>query len=180
METFYLKGIPVVRYAYIEDYVSWECENKLELDIDGLAQNSFLGMYIGYPECCEGLRAEPFVMDEMTKASRLHSDESLVIDSIELTPDVIDDTDLEYTVTVKTRVRREQVEAIYLILPTKPNMPSLVYDPKINVWQGKFRTGNRRYNIFLHNKVVAWIKSTDGGIGPRAYREIKTRYIYKP
>ena len=180
METFYLKGIPVVRYAYIEDYVCWECENKLELDIDGLAQNSFLGMYIGYPECCEGLRAEPFVMDEMTKASRLHSDESLVIDSIELTPDVIDDTDLEYTVTVKTRVRREQVEAIYLILPTKPNMPSLVYDPKINVWQGKFRTGNRRYNIFLHNKVVAWIKSTDGGIGPRAYREIKTRYIYKP
>ena len=118
-------------------------------------------------------------MYEMLKTSKLHPDESLAIGSIEVTPDVIEDTDCEYTVTVKTSVNQEQIEVVYLILPTKPNMPALAYNSEMKAWRGTFRTGNRRHNIFLHSKVVVWIKSRDGGIGPRDYYEIKTRYIYK-
>ena len=179
LETFYLKNIPFVRYAYIEDYVLWDDANEIELEIDGLAQNSFLGMYIGYPECCNGVEAERFVMDELAPASRLHSDDRLTIESLEVTPDIISDTDCEYTVTVKTDVPCEQIEAVYCILPTKPSMPALSYNAELNVWQGTFRTGNRRLNIFLRREMIAWIKSRDGGIGPQASCEIKTRYVYR-
>ena len=30
-----------------------------------------------------------------------------------------------------------------------------------------------------HEQMIAWIKSRDGGIGPQASCEIKTRYVYK-
>lgn len=179
METFCLKNVPFVRYAYIEDFVRWDDANEVELEIDGLAQNSFLGMYVGYPDCCDGLTAERFVMDEIAPTSRLHADDRLVIDSVEVTPDVINDTDCEYTVTVRTSVAREEIEAVYCVLPTKPSMPALSYNPDINAWQETFRSGNRRSNIFVNREVLAWIKSRDGGIGPQSSREINVRYVYR-
>jgi len=179
IEIFCMKNIPIVRYAYIEDYVRWEEANDVELEIEGLAQNSFLGLYIGYPECCDGLKAERFIMDEVAPKSRLHTDDRLIIDSIEIAPDVIDDTDCEYTITVKTDVPYEKIEAVYCILPTKPSMPALSYNAELKAWQGTFRTGNRRFNIFVNREAVAWIKSRDGGIGPQSSCEIKTRYVYR-
>ena len=178
-ETFYLQNIPLIRYAYIENHVLWDETNTFELKMIGLNENSFLGIYIGYPDVCEGIDAAPIVFDEVAKPSRLHLDKGLIIDSVEVSPDVIDDTDCEYTVTVKTAVAPELIEAVYCILPTQPSMPALEYNSEKGVWQGKFGSGRRRFNIFLNREIVAWIKSRDGGIGEQKSCEIKTRYVWK-
>lgn len=179
VEIFYLKNVPFVHYAYIENYVRWDDLNMVELKMEGLSKNSFLGVYIGYPDLCNGIETQNMVIDETDHPSRLHADSNLVISSIEVSPDVIDDVDCEYTITVKTHVSFENIEAVYCILPTTPNMPALSYNSELNTWQGIFRTRNRRFNIFLNKEVVAWIKSKDGGIGPKKSCEIKTRYVYR-
>lgn len=179
IDIFYLKNVPFVHYAHIEDYVRWDELNVMELKIEGLAKNSFLGVYISYPDLCNGIETQYMVVDEMKHPSRLHTDNDLEISSIEISPDVIDDVDCEYMITVKTEVPFEKIEAVYCILPTKPSMPALSYNSELKAWQGIFRSGNRRFNIFLNDEVVAWIKSKDGGIGPKKSCEIKTRYVYR-
>ena len=116
---------------------------------------------------------------ETEKTGKAYPDSTLTISSIEVSPDVFDDVDTEYTVNVKTDVPPERIDAVFCTLPTTPRMPALFYNKDSGSWQGRFRSGNRRANIFVNNEIVVWIRARDGGIGPKASREIKTRFVYK-
>jgi hypothetical protein len=55
-------------------------------------------------------------------------------------------------------------------------MPSLQYDPIKDVWYGRYRTGDRRFQIFSNSKIYAVIKAKDGGIGPKKYQSFSVVY----
>lgn len=176
VEDYRLRGRTVLHYAFIEDFIAWDGENRFELRMEGLAENSFMGLYFEFPDVENGMIAAPNTVREKPTVPAVHSDPSLVIDSLSVTPDVIPDTEVEITVKVKTAVPKEEIEAVYFLHPTKPQMPSLRYDATENCWKGVFKTGRRCLNIFCNNTVYAWIKAKNGGIGPKKYRKISVTY----
>ncbi|MGN1410154.1 MAG: hypothetical protein ACI4XJ_08255 [Eubacteriales bacterium] len=175
-EIFKLNGTPIFNYAFVEDYVKWDCDNSIKLRIKGLAENSFMGIHIDYPDSCDGVRTEETVFSENNTPSSIHPDSSLVIKSFTVTPDVLPDTDERFTVCVKTDVEPERIENIYFLHPTMPQMPALNYDEEDGVWKGEFSSGTRALNIFCNPTINAWIRAKDGGVGPRAECRIKIRY----
>ncbi len=178
VEIFSLRNTPFIHYAYLEDFIDFGNHNDIRLTIQGLAKDSFLGIYIVYPDQINGIETPQKIIEEKVNESRLHKDCSLVIDKINVSPDVITDLDCEYTITVETHVEPEKIEAVYCILPTQPQMPALTYNDTLKLWQGKFKSGNRRANIFCNSTVVAWIKSKDGGLGPKATVAVTAKYVY--
>lgn len=179
VEVFFLRNVPFIHYAYLDGKVRFDAENEVTLTVKGLKKNSFMGIFISYPDVCNGLNAPKTVIEETEKPGKAYPDSTLTISSIEVSPDVFDDVDTEYTVTVKTDVPPERIDAVFCILPTTPRMPALFYNRESGAWQGRFRSGNRRANIFVNKEIVAWIRARDGGIGPKVSREIKTRFVYK-
>lgn len=179
IEVFRLKDCPTLHYAYIEDYLLWDRENEFELRLEGLAENSFMGIYFEFPNADDGIGAPQAVIQEKQILPSEHFDRSLVIDTLSVTPNVIPDTDCEITVRVVTKVPYEKIQSVYFLLPTKPQMPRLSYDSKEDCWVGYFKTGNRRSNIFCNTEVYAWIKAKDGGIGPKTYHKIEVTYAYQ-
>ena len=165
-----------MHYAFIENYLNWDGENRFELRFEGLAENSFMGLYFEFPEVENGMIAAPNTVREKPTVPTVHSDPSLVIDSLSITPDVIPDTEVEITVKVKTAVPKDDIEAVYFLHPTKPQMPSLRYDVEDDSWKGVYKTGKRSLNIFCNNTVYAWIKDKNGGIGPKKYQKISVVY----
>lgn len=176
VEEYRLRGRTVLHYAFIEDFIIWDSENRLELRIDGLAQNSLMGLYLELPDVENGIEGAPTVLKEKPTVPTVHSDPSLVIDSLTVTPDVIPDTEVEITVKVKTAVPKDDIEAVYFLHPTKPQMPSLRYDAAEDSWKGVYKTGRRCLNIFCNNSVYAWIRSKNGGIGPKKYQNVSISY----
>lgn len=179
VEVFCLRKTPVSRYAFVETNVKWGEDNKIELRIQGLAENSFMGIYVGYPDFFNGICTRETVFEESAASPELYHDSSLVIDNLAIHPDVLSDKNEEFTVTVKTAVSPDRIENVYLILPTRPEMPALNYDPNDCAWHGTYTSGTRASNIFCNPKITAWIKAKDGGIGPRAHCDIKLRYSEK-
>ena len=177
VEVFCLNKIPVFHYAFVEEYVKWGEENQIRLQIRDLAENSFLGIYVNYPDLCEGMTTETVVFPERARNSNLYSDPTLVIESLEVTPDVFSDKGTRFAVTVKTAVEPERIEGIYYIHPTNPEMNSLRYDPDTGLWRGESGTGYRPLSIFCNSEIKAWIRTKDGGVGPR--KTYKIKYCYK-
>ena len=177
VEAYCLKGCPILHYAFVEDYLIWDSENELELRFEGLNENSFMGLYFEFPDIENGMNAIPDIVEEQPIATRVYSDPTLVIETFEITPDVIPDTDAEFVVKVKTNVPAEDIEAVYFLHPTKPQVPRLRYDSQKNCWFGVFKTGRRSLNIFCNSEIYAWIKSKHGGIGPKKYERIATTYL---
>lgn len=177
VEVYRLRGCPVLHYAFIEDYVAWDGENVIELRFEELAENSFMGLYFEFPDVLDGMISAPNIVQEKPIVTGVYSDPSLIIKSISVTPEVIPDTDAEITVRVRTDVPFEDIEAVYFLHPTKPQMPGLRYDPQEDCWKGVFKTGRRSLNIFCNSVVYAWIKSKKGGIGPKKYTKIATSYF---
>jgi len=173
---FSLRGIPVSRYAFVENDLKWGSDNKIELRIKGLAENSFMGIYVDYPNLCDGMDTQETVFEEYSTAVELYHDPTLVIDRFTISPEVLSDRNETFTVMVKTAVDMEQIENIYIIHPTAPEMPALQYDQKSQVWHGTYTSGARAFNIFCNPRIAAWIKAKNGGIGPRSYCDIKIRY----
>jgi len=171
-----LRDTAVLHYAFVEDYAAYGCENEICLRIEELAADSFLGIFVDYPENVDGMDAEEVVFEEWQKPSVLFQDPRLVIDSLEVAPQIFSDQDMEFTVTVKSGVKAEQIEAVYFVHPTQPQMPALTYDPRQDRWTGTFRTGQRCFNIFCNPKLSAWIKGKDGGVGPRVRQPVKIHY----
>ena len=180
VEAYCLRGRPVSHYAFIEDHIMWDCENKIEIQFEGLAENSFMGLYFEFPDVPDGMRATRNVVKESLTLPSVCSNPSLVIDALSITPDVIPDTDVEIVVRARTNVPIEDIEAVYFLHPTKPQMPSLKYDPQDNCWKGVFKTGKRCLNIFCNTDVYAWIKAKNGGIGPKKHQKIKISYSEIP
>ena len=176
VEEYKLRGRTVLHYAFIEDHLNWDSENRFELRFEGLAENSFMGLYFEFPNVENGMIAAPTVIKEKPTLPTVHSDPTLVIDSLTVTPDAIPDTEVEITVRVKTSVPMENIEAVYFLHPTKPQMPNLRYDAAEDCWKGVFKTGKRCLNIFCNNEVYAWIKAKNGGIGPKKYQKISVIY----
>ena len=176
VEEYKLRGRTVLHYAFIEDHLNWDSENRFELRFEGLAENSFMGLYFEFPDVENGIKATANVIKEKPTLPSVHSDPSLVIDSLTVTPDVIPDTEVEIVVRVKTAVPMENIEAVYFLHPTKPQMPSLRYDATEDCWKGVFKTGKRCLNIFCNSEVYAWIKAKNGGIGPKKYQKISVIY----
>ncbi len=173
---FKLKEFPVFHYAFVENYVKWDEDNKITLQIKGLAENSFMGIHVDYPDKCDGLLADEIVFQEFDTASNLHHDDSLVIDSLTVTPDILSDQKELFTVTAKTHIDVKEIEGIYYIHPNQPTMDSLVYNSELDIWQGFSSTKARARSIFCNSAITAWIKTKSGGIGPKKYCEIKIRY----
>lgn len=176
VEVFCLHKTPVSRYAFVEKYVKWGCENQIRLCIRGLPKNSFLGIHVDYPDCCEGMHGEEVIFSERSSQIGLYPDPTLLIDAFTINPSVLPEKDGEITVTVKTDVDPERIENIYFLHPTLPQMPALGYDPVRKIWQGVYPTGNRAFNIFSNKTISAWIKAKDGGIGPKAECKIEVCY----
>ena len=176
VETLSLRGIPVLHYAFVEELVKWGHENEFLLRFEGLAENSFLGMYFEFPDAAGGLKNAPIVVDEEKTLSSVHHDRSLIIDSLSITPEGISD-EKEFCVRVETAVPYEQIQAVYFLHPTIAQMPRLSYDAKEKCWQGVFKTGKRRLNIFCNTEVSAWIKAKNGGVGPKVYKRLPVFYI---
>ena len=122
------------------------------------------------------LMATPNIVSEKPTVTRVYSDPSLVIDSLDITPDVIPDTDTEIVVKVKTKVPMEDIESVYFLHPTKPQVSRLRFESQENCWKGVFKTGRRCLNIFCNSEVYAWIRSKRGGIGQKRYRRISISY----
>jgi hypothetical protein len=166
-----------LHYAFVEDYIIWDSENELELRFEGLDENSFMGLYFEFPDIENGMNAIHDIVEEHPISTRVYSDPTLVIETFDITPDVIPDTDAEFVVKVKTNVPAEDIEAVYFLHHTKPQVPSLRYDSQKNCWFGVFKTGRRSLNIFCNSEIYAWIKSKHGGIGPKKYERIATTYL---
>lgn len=179
VEVYRLRGCPILHYAFIEDYILWDSENELELHFEDLAENSFMGAYFEFPDVSDGMKAATFTVSEKPIPKSVHSDDSLVIDSLSITPDVISDTDTKIVVKATTSVPFEKIQAVYFLHPTKPQASRLGYDPKENCWRGEFNTGKRSLNIFCNSDVFAQIRSGDGGIGPKKYQKIGITYSAK-
>lgn len=176
LESYCLRGCPVLHYAFIEDYVIFDSENEIELRFEGLAENSFMGLYFEFPDVTDGMKAVPNTVEEKPTVTSVHSDPSLIIDSLEITPETIPDTEVEIAVKVKTDVPTEDIESVYFLQPTRPQMSRLKYDARENCWKGFFKTGRRCLNIFCNTEVYAWIRSKNGGIGPKKYSKISISY----
>ena len=176
-EAYYLKGSPVLHYAFIEDYIAWDSANEIELRFEGLAENSFMGLYFEFPDVENGMISTPNIVEEKMTATHVYSDSSLVIESLEITPDVIPVSDAEFAIRVKTNVPQESIEAVYFLHPTKPQVSRLGFDFQENCWRGVFKTGKRCLNIFCNSEVYAWIKSKNGGIGPKKYANIAITFL---
>ena len=176
IEAHCLRNCPVLHYAFIEDYILWDRENEFELRFDGLAQNSFMGMYFEFPDVQDGMKAARLIVKEEPTLPSVYSDPSLVIDAFSFEPNEIPDTDIKVAVTVKTDVPYEEIEAIYFLHPTKPQMGRLHYDAQEKCWRGVLQTGKRSLNIFCNSEVYAWIKARNGGIGPKKYQRISIAY----
>lgn len=176
VERFCLEDQPVLHYAYIEDYVIWDHENTFELRFSDLSRDSFMGLYFEYPDVQDGIEALQNVLPEKDLVSGAYADDTLVIDSFAVTPQVLYQYDCEFEVIVKTKVPYERIETVYFLHPTQPQMPSLQYDPIKDVWYGRYRTGDRRFQIFSNSKIYAVIKAKDGGIGPKKYQSFSVVY----
>lgn len=176
VETFYLRQTPIFRYAFIEDYVSWKGESLIELNLRGLAENSFLGLHVDYPETCQGMLAERKVFPEHPESSNLCADPALVIDSFTILPDTLSRDHEPFTVSVKTQVPPERIESVFYLHPCQPMVNELFYDPAEDVWRASSDSGVRSANIFLNPTIIAWIKSKDGGIGPQYPLAIRTDF----
>lgn len=177
VEAYRLKGCPILHYAFIEDYIVWDRENELELRFEGLAESSFMGLYFEFPDVNDGMLTVQNTVDEKPITTRVYGDSSLIIDSLLITPEPITDTDAEIIVKVKTNVPTKEIESVYFLHPTKPQVPRLRYDADENCWCGVFKTGRRSLNIFSNSKVCAWIKSKNGGIGPKKYANISITFL---
>jgi len=178
-ENFQLREIPVLRYAYIEEWIQWDRENEIRLEIEGLAANSFMGLYVDHEADCDGICAKTRVWEEYPEPSKLHADDTLIIDSLTVTPDTFTDEDGIFTVSVRTAVPPEKIERVYIVHPTVAQMPSLTYDKDTDTWVGRYHTGVRAYNIFCSHHITARIRGRDGGVGPAKQREIRMRYTQK-
>ncbi|MBQ4082216.1 MAG: hypothetical protein IJC55_02860 [Clostridia bacterium] len=176
VEALRLREIPVSYYAFIEDFVLWDTSNQLRVEIENLAENSFLGLYVEYADTCQGMTAKQRVFEENNRESPLHFDDTLRIDSFTLTPDFIADIDSLFTVNIKTSVAPQKIESVYFLHPTIAQMPALCYDAKSDVWTATFNTGERCRNIFCNSTLTAWIHTKDGGVGPRATCKIDMHY----
>lgn len=176
VEVFKLREIPVFHYAFIEDYVKWGCENRIKLELKELAQNSFLGIHVDYPDLCDGIDTEKRIFPERFMPSELYSDPVLRIDSFTLTPEVLSDQGGVFTVTIDTNVDPERIESVYFVHPTEAVMAELIYDQEKRNWSGTFEAGARKRSIFCNTTAYAWIKAKDGGVGPRAECNVKLKY----
>ena len=177
VEIFRLDNMPVYHYAFIEDYVIWDENNTIRLEIKGLAENSFMGLYFDYPEKCDGMKADEIIFEESCCLPDIYYNPKLKIDSFEITPDAIADIGEDLTVTVRTGVCAKEIEAVYFLHPTKPQVFELAYDEGEDVWRGCYPTGDREKNIFCNPCGVAWIKAKDGGIGSKEKCEVSVRYV---
>ena len=174
--SFRLANTIVARYAFIESYVRFGARNTITLDITGLAADSFLGAYVDYPDLCEGIHAESIVFPERAEQSPLHTDPTLVIDRLAVTPQVLSDLDEPFTVTAWTRADPAKIEGIYFLHPSKAQMPAMTYQPQKDCWEAVSRTGTRALNIFCNTKITARIRGIDGGVGPAAEIPVEIRY----
>ncbi len=160
-------------------YIKWDCDNKIDLQIEGLAKNSFLGIHVDYPDFCDGMYAEERIFQEYNRPSPLYADSSLEIEHFSMTPDILSDKNETVTFTVKTKADPARIESVYVLHPTQPMMPALEYDSEKGIWQGTYNTGNRSGNIFCNTEIMAWIKAKDGGVGPKVTLRVNTRYSGK-
>lgn len=180
VEVYRLWQTPVSRCAFVEDAVEWGVENIIRLEIEGLAENSFMGLYADYTVDCDGIAAEERIFPEEPIPSGLHPDGRLLIDSFSIEPDTLTDRNAPFTVTVRTQVPPEEIEEVIFLHPTMPMMPALTYDSERNVWQGRFNTGKRSGNIFVNTEIYARIRAKNGGVGPTRKLNVRTRYIRDP
>lgn len=158
----------VSRYAVIQDYVDWECNNEIRLTITGLAQGSFLGAYVDYPDDVDGMETEAQCFAEYAEPSKLYYNPELVIRTLTVTPDSVHLQGGTFALSAATDIPPEQIEGIYFIHPTQPVMPSLKYDPDRKAWCGEYETGDRHMQIFDNAVISARIYAKDGGVGPQA------------
>lgn len=176
VEVFRLDNVPVAHYAFIENSVIWDFQNTIRLEIKGLAKNSFMGIYVDYPEQCNGMCAEETVFEERNSLPDIYFDATLKIDSFEVTPDVFSDREQDFSVSVKTAVDANEIEAVYFLHPTVPVTSELEYDAKTGLWTGNYSSYDRASSIFCNSSAVVWIKSKTGGIGPKSECKIDVKY----
>lgn len=124
----------------------------------------------------QGMNTKEQVFPERIRQSNLHFDPALKIDSFVITPDILSDKGETFIVSVKTAVDQQQIEAVYYLHPTQPQMPELTYDPEKKLWIGTFDSGKRAQNIFCNGTILAWIKGKNGGVGPRAECSVRVQY----
>ena len=55
-------------------------------------------------------------------------------------------------------------------------MFELEYDQEKDIWYGTSEYGVRSHNIFCNPKIIAWIKTKNGGIGPKAECNVRIKY----
>lgn len=135
-----------------------------------------MGIHADYPDICEGIRTEQKIFPERTTFSEIHADPSLIIDSFTITPDILSDHNEKFTVTAKTKIDPDMIESIYYLHPAYPMMKELEYDPEKNIWLDTSDSGTRSSNIFCNSTIFAWIRTKNGGIGPKAECKITIRY----
>ena len=176
IETFRLRGTIISQYAFIEPFVKWNEQNVITLEITNLAENSFMGLHVDYPDLCNGMSAEEKVFSENIESSSIHSDPTLVIDSFEMIPSIISSNSERVMFKVKTSVSPSLIENIYFLHPTQPQMPTFKYNSEKNIWECATTTGNRYRNIFCNTKIYARIRGKDGGVGPAVELDVKTHY----
>jgi len=176
VETFYLAKMPLSRYAFVEDYICWDADNRIQLTVTGLCKNSFMGIYADYPDSSRSMSADQTVFPEYPPSCSLHYDPSLLITDFSISPKALNSTGETFSVTVTTEVSCDLIETVYFIHPTQAAMPALTHIPGTKQWSGTFRSGNRALNIFCNPVISAWIQGKDGGVGPRVPLSVDVRY----
>ncbi len=176
VEVFCLDNLPVAHYAFIENCVIWGSDNKICLKITELAENSFMGLHVDYPEQCDGMHAEEIVFEERNSLPEIYYDPKLRIESFEITPDIFSDKEQNFSVSVRTEVDSESIEAVYFLHPTVPTTYELEYDEQKGCWTGNYESFDRASSIFCNPSGIAWITSKEGGVGPKKECEIAVRY----
>jgi hypothetical protein len=171
-------GRKIIFYADLMDGVEWNASNTLELDIQGLQANQFLGPYLDYPPAAVPWADSKVVFDALLDAEEVCRVPASVdvpkVLSAELVPDHLREG-VEARVEATVNMPVDQIGAVRLSGLTGADQ-SMQFDPVTGKWIYKFTSYPRWMLIMDVAKFEIWVVTKDGRVSNRFSLPLQWRF----